>query len=213
MWDALAAFGRWWYVWVVGIVLTGAALLLVDSQLPVYFSRAQVQFFSPSSELYPNVLRVSSLDLVAAAGVVGKRVNGTDTLTKTASMDATLVGRGVRDGSSVMLPDNGGQWSVSYDTQALDVQVVARTPEEVRTRQAALFKEIDDQLAALQEEFEVPAADLITTEVVPASPPIVLVTGDRRRAQLMTVLLGVTITFLVVGELERHRRRQLVRTI
>ncbi|WP_447942447.1 hypothetical protein [Microbacterium aurum] len=189
---------------------------VIAVQQPVFFSRASVYFFAPSSTVNPNVLRVASLDLVTAAGVVGKRVNGTKTLTGTASMEVTLFGRGILDGSSVMLPDNGGQWSVSFNRQELDVQVVAATPEEVTRRQSELFAQIRLELDALQTELEVPAANLITTEIVPQKPAVLAITGERRRAQVMTLILGSTLTLLAIGSVEltgRIRRRQFAQGI
>lgn len=211
LWDVIAALGRRWYVVVVGVVATAAVLFGIQQQEPVFYSRAQVYFLAPSSTLNPNVLRVASLDLVTAAGVVGKRVNDTGNLTGTASMDVTLIGRGVRDGSAVMLPDNGGQWSVSYNRQSLDVQVAAATPEAVRERQSEIFAEVDDELASLQGELNVPIADLITTEIVPSDPIILPMSGERRRAQAMTLALGLGATLLAVGSVElRGRSRRAV---
>lgn len=206
VWDVFAALVRRWYVVLLGVLITGAVLVVLQAEEPVFYSRAQVYFLAPSSTLNPNVLRVASLDLVTAAGIVGKRFNGTDQQVGTASMDVTLFGRGVRDGSAVVLPDNGGQWSVSYNRQSLDVQVVAATPEEVRTRQQVIFAEIDAELATLQRELDIPTGNLITTEIVPSDPVVLPVSGERRRAQLMTLALGAVITLLAVGQLELSRR-------
>jgi len=206
VWDVFAALLRRWYIVVLGVAVTGAVLWGIQAQEPVFYSRAQVYFLAPSSTLNPNVLRVASLDLVTAAGIVGKRFNGTEQQVGTASMDVTLFGRGVRDGSAVVLPDNGGQWSVSYNRQSLDVQVIAATPEEVRERQQTIFDQIDEELAILQSELDVPPGNLITTEVVPSDPVVLPVSGERRRAQLMTLALGGVVTLLAVGQLELARR-------
>jgi len=206
-WDVLASLPRRWYVVLIGVIATVVGILLVQVAEPVYYSRAQVYFLAPASQVNPNTLRVRSLDLVAAAGVVAKTVNGTDGLTGTASPDATLIGRGILDGTAVTLPDNGGQWSVSYDTQALNVEVAARTAAEVRSRQTELFSRIDDALTTLQRDQGVPAANLITTEILPADPFVVPYGGDRRRAQGMILVLGVAGTMLAVGSIELAARR------
>lgn len=212
IWDVLVALPRRWYIVLAGVLVTVGLLGWLQVQQPVYFSRAQVYFLAPSSALNPNVLRVASLDLVTAAGIVGKRVNGTDRITGTASMDVTLIGRGEYDASSVQLPDNGGQWSVSYNRQALDVQVTAATAEEVRERQSALFARVNEELDALQTAFAVPASNLITTEIVPSQPLVIPMTGERRRGQIMILALGGALTLLAVGGAElrsRHRPRPL----
>ncbi|MGP3535738.1 hypothetical protein ACTU3I_13150 [Microbacterium sp. RD1] len=207
VWDVFVAFRRRWYVVVAGVLATAGVLAFIQVQEPVYFSRAQVYFLAPSSTLNPNVLRVASLDLVTAAGVVGKRVNGTDTMTRTADSQVTLVGRGIREGSSVQLPDNGGQWSVSYNRQELDVQVAAPTIAAVRREQERLFTRIDAELDRLQTDLNVPESNLITTEVVPSQPLVVEMSGERRRAQAMTLALGAALTMLAVGSIELHARR------
>lgn len=211
LWDVLAASKRRWYVVVLGLICTAISLFAIHSQPTVYFSRAYVFFLAPASTVYPNVLGTTSLDLIAAAGTVGIRVNeGEPRPTKTASAEVTIVGRGILDGTSVMLPDHGGQWSIYYDTQALEVQVVAPTPGEVRARQSELFVRINTELEALQDETHVSVYNRITTQVEPGSPPIEPMHGDRRRAELMTVALGTGMTLLGIGVLElRSKRRRM----
>lgn len=209
LWDVLAATGRRWYVVAVGVALTLLALMAIRGQEPVYFSRAMIYLLAPASTVNPNILSTTSLDLVSTAGIVGKRVNGNTQLSKTASMSVTLVGRGILDGTSVRLPDNGGQWSANYDTQALEVQVAAPTPEEVRARQAELLARIEAELAALQDEANVPPASRITARVEPNPPPMEELSGERRRAQLASLILGGSLTLLGIGWIElRAARRQ-----
>ena len=208
IWEAFGALLRRWYVVVAGLLVAGSLLMYVEVQEPVYFSRASAYFFAPSSLVNPNVLRVASLDLVTAAGVVAKRVNANEVMAETASMEVTLFGRGIMDGSAVLLPDNGGQWSVSYNRQELDVQVVAASPEEVQERQSAIFEQIQTELATLQDELGVPPGNRITTEIVPTRPAVILVTGERRRAQMMIVALSAVGVLLAVGMLELRRRER-----
>lgn len=212
-WGAVAAIRRRWYVVAIGIVCTALALYAVQSRPPVYFSRAMVYFLAPASQFFPNIVETRSFDLVDVAGIVGKRINGSNSLTKTASMEATLVGRGVDDGTSIKLPDNGGQWSAYYDTQALDIQVTAPTEDEIRSRQAEIFTRIEAELAALQDELDIPKNDRIQTKVLPDSPTIQAVTGDRRRAQAMILALGIGISLLAVGEAELRSARQSNRAV
>lgn len=213
LWDTFTAIGRRWYIALLGLACTAGALYVIQEQPSVYYSRASVYFLAPASDLYPNVLRTTSLDLVVAAGVVGKRINGTATMTKTASSEVTIVGRGIRDGSSVGLLDNGGQWSTNYNVQALDVQVSAPSVEEVRARQDALFTQIADELQAIQEEHDVPEVDLITSVVVPENSLVVEMRGQRRRAQAMVLALGSSLTLLLIGSAELAARRSRARAV
>lgn len=211
LWDVLAALGRRWYIAVAGILCTALAIMAVRTQPPVYYSRVLVYFLAPASAANPNVLSTTSLSLVSAAGVVGKRVNGNTQLSKTASADVTLVGRGILDGTAVMLPDHGGQWSADYDTQALDVQVAAATPDEVRARQSELFARIDAELESLQDEFRVPPVSRISTQLAPSSPVILEMRGERRRGMLMCLVLGGLLTLLTIGSVELRSGRRRAR--
>ncbi|MDQ7992684.1 MAG: hypothetical protein AAGC63_05760 [Propionicimonas sp.] len=206
--DVLGAIGRRWYIVLVGLLCTGLALYSIQHRDTVFYSRASVYFLAPASELYPNVLRTTSLDLVAAAGVVAKRINGTHTLPKTSGSEATLVGRGVRDGAQIKLIDNGGQWSTYYNVQALDVEVVAPTIEEVQQRQAAIFARINQELDTMQTDAKVPEEDWITTEVLPSSPAIYPMRGQGSRALGMTLALGVGLTLLAIGTVELAAKRR-----
>ena len=111
IWDALPAILRRWYV-LLGAVLIGLlASYVAVSADGAYWSHAEVTFLAPTSAINPNALRSTSSDLIIAAGVVAKRVNGNQTWNQMADPAATIVGQGILDGSQVKLPDHGGQWS------------------------------------------------------------------------------------------------------
>lgn len=209
IWDTLAALRRHWLVALVGVVATGIAFLVASDPQTVYYSRASAYFFAPASTVNPNVLSTTSLDLVDTAGAVAKRLNGTGPPPKLASTGATIVGRGIYDGTSISLIDNGGQWTSYFNVQALDIQVAASSPDLVRERQSEAFQSIAYELASLQDEHDVRLADRITVELTPSSPTIVTMSGERRRAQTMTVVAGAAATLLAVGVLERRRMRRV----
>lgn len=209
LWDTLAAMGRRWYVVLVGLLCTVLALYAIQTRPQVYYSRSTVFFVAPSSQHNPNGLSIRLVSLVVTAGVVAKRINGSYTPTKVSSMNVTLVGRGTSDGTLIQLPDNGGQWSNDYDAQALDVQVAAPTPELVYERRADAITRIAAELTELQDDAKVPAVDRVTLKVAPVQPSVVVMRGQPRRAQAMTLALGVVLTMLAVGlaELVSRRRR------
>lgn len=208
IWDTLAALRHHWFVAVLGIVATVLAVFAVSDQQVVYYSRTSAYFLAPASVVYPNVLSTTSLDLVDTAGVVAKRLNGTKSLSKVASTDATIVGRGIYDATVISLIDNGGQWSAYYNVQALDIQVAASSPQIVRERQAKALSDITDELDALQDDQHVRPGDRITVELTPSSPVIQAMSGERRRAQGMTVVVGGALTLLAMALLERRRLRR-----
>lgn len=208
LWDTLFAFRRKWYIVLIGVACTALAFVAIGARPTVYFSRATVFFVAPASRENPNALQLRLNSLIVTAGVVAKRINGVEVATKVASMDATIVGRGIYDGTLVQLPDNGGQWSANYNSQALDVQVAAPTPELVRERQVMLVAKISETLEALQDELKVPPVDRITIESAPGAPPIDAMRGESRRARVMTLALGGLFTLVAVYASEVLGRRR-----
>ena len=190
IWDALQALVRRWYVLVGAIVIGLVASYVAVKAEGAYWTHAEVTFLAPTSDINPNALRVTSSDLIIAAGAVAKRVNGNETWNKMADPAATIVGQGVVDGWQVKLPDHGGQWSRVYPRQVLDVQVSGPTAEVVVERRAMLIQRIDAELAELQDG--VRSSDLITTAVVPAAPSVYYIHGSKVRALAMIwILCGV----------------------
>lgn len=209
IWDTLVALRHHWAIAVFGVIATILALFVVSDQQTVYYSRVSAYFFAPASAVYPNVLSTTSLDLVDTAGAVAKRLNGTTTIAKVASTDATIVGRGIYDGTKISLVDNGGQWSAYYNVQALDIQVAGSSPELVRQRQSDAFSAIADELDEMQDEQHVDKVNRITVQLTPSTPVMQEMSGDRRRAQGMTVVVGAALTLFAVALLERRRLRRI----
>ena len=187
IWDAMQALWRRWYVPVCAVLIGLVASHVAITAPGVYWSRAEVTFLAPTSEVNPNALRTTSSDLIIAAGVVAKRINGNLVWNQMADPATTIVGEGVLDGWSVHLPNYGGQWSRVYSRQVLDVQVSGPTADLVRSRQGALIARIDAELAGLQAG--VAASDRITTTVIPAVPSVYFLHGSRTRALAMIWVL------------------------
>jgi hypothetical protein len=207
VWGLFSALVRRWYVVVAAGLCAALATSYAVSHEGVYYSRVEVVFLAPSSELYPNSLMTASSDIVMTAGVVANLINGTRTDPKMASPSATIVGRGVVDGHSVRLPDTGGQWAPEFSRQVLDVQVVGDSVEGVRGEILALVDEIVAVLDALQEEAGVIEQDRIRTDPILTTPTVSYMPGARRRAVGMILVLSVALTLTVVSYLERRAGR------
>lgn len=209
-WDTVMALGRRWYVVVISLACALAGINAIRSQPAVYYSRATVYFLAPESRVNPNVLQTRLQSIIITAGVVGKRLNGTETLTKISRTESvSIVDRGISDAAVIQIPDHGGQWSVSYDTQGLDVQVSGASPEIVLERQTAAFAMVADLLKDIQDDAKVPIVDRITTRVGPATPPIVALRGQPKRAMAMVAGLSFVAMMGAVALLELRRRRKL----
>jgi hypothetical protein len=203
--DLAHALLRRWYVPVAAVLVAVLATVWVETRPGVYYARVQVTFLAPSSALYPNSLATRSFDLVATAGVVAKLVNGNQASLKMADPGTTLVGEGVLDGVAVRLPDDGGQWSRYYKTQALDVEATGPSAEVVTERREATVVAIEKRLAELQ--VGVDAGNKITTEVLPVTAGVVYMGGSTVRAAGMLWLLAFAGALASVVSFESRSRR------
>lgn len=202
LWDLGFGLVRRWYVVLVGLICTAAAAAFVIATPGVYFARTEVVFLAETGPDNPNTLLTTSSDIIIFASVVANIINGTDPPPKSSSPDATIVGRGVRDGYSVALPDMGGQWVPSFGRQVLDVQVVGSSYEEVEDRTRDLVRQIGEVLAKLQDQAAVDSANRIVTQPLPEEPAIAYLQGQPKRAVAATLALGTTLTVMAVVLLE-----------
>jgi hypothetical protein len=209
IWDLGVAMWRRWFVVVIGLGCTAAAVLLGGQHDGVYWSSTQVIFLAPASTLYPNSLKTVSDDIIVTAGIVAKRVNGTTSMPKMASPEVTLFGRGISNGYSVLLPDTGGQWAPNFAQQMLEVQVVGPDAEDVSQRRQVLVGRISQELSALQDDAGVAEVNRITVTLVPGGADVHYVAGRHVPAAIMTALLGVSMVVGLVGVLEVASRRRL----
>lgn len=207
IWDLFAAGRRRWYVLLLGLVCTAVAAFAVLEHAGVYFTRVQVVFLLAASANSPNALVMDRSDAVILAGVVARRINGSDAAPKLSSPDANIVGRGVTNGYTVQLPDFGGQWSTSFGRAALDVQVVAPDAGTARDRLLGLLDRIQIELRDLQAGQGVPIDRMVTANSVPAAPVVVFMGGAPKYALAMTLAIGLALTIAAAALLDSHRRR------
>lgn len=205
--DLFAIAWRHRAVVVVGLCVTLAAGLLAIQDRTAYWTRTEVVFLVPRNEFHPNALS-SSESIVITAGAVAKIVLGPGRVTKYASPEATLIGAGVREGWSIGLPDNGGQWATNFDIQVLSIEAVGPSRTFVLDKVRELRGRIAGGLNDLQEGEGVSQRNRITLKASPQTPAVYGVTGSRPRALLMTGVLGAGLTLATVLALEARRVRR-----
>lgn len=201
----LGAARRAWFIVVAGLGLTVAVGLGVAGTTGTYWAQVDVVFLGAVTDTRPNPLGYSSQRLVDVASVIQRDVTKTTDQTQVVSPSIYLIDTGVRNGWWIRLPNSGGQWTLSYDRPALDVQVVGDTPDAVLAKMQVLLTEINAALDRRQDAARVDRDQRVTTSVSP--PPAVEVhfsQGPVKRALLMTVLLGLGLTLAAADWWDRR---------
>ncbi len=205
--DVLAAVRRRWRWSLVGAVCTILAIALVHARPGVYETQVDVMFLAPAGT-DANAMISSTDSLVDMAGLVERKLNQGRALPATASPDVPLSGRGVRHGSLVLLPNDGGQWDYHFTRPALVVQAVGTNAREaVRDRDLAVAR-IRDTLVRLQDRDGVAASDMIRTRVVPPATAVTYSAGDRPAAVAATGALGAAVSLVLLVQLDRRLLRR-----
>lgn len=198
---------RRWATLVValGLLLTVAITYRVVRKPGIYWAQTDVVFLAPASGLFPNSLANDSGGLIALAGVVGKMVDADSPATRVVDPSVRLVNQGIRHGSSVTLPNDGGQWANNFDKALLDVQAVGATAAEVTGTVNQLVDQINLRLAGMQSD--VPSVDRVTTKLSPAQVQVFYDAGRRLRALAASLAVGVGITFALALYVRRRIAR------
>ncbi len=212
--EVFASVRRAWVVVIAGLLLTAAAGVYVARTTGVYWAQVDVVFLGAVTETRPNPLSYSSKQLVDVASVVQRDVTGSTDQTQVVSPTVNLIDTGVKDGWWVRLPNYGGQWTISYERPALDVQVAAPTADAAAARMGSLLARINDDLDRRQDSAGVTPEHRVTTSVSP--PPAVAIhysQGPAKRGLMMTVLLGLGLTLAATDWWDRRHRPMRARAM
>lgn len=179
------------------LAITIVTLTVVTSTPPVYSSRTQVVLLSPDPVSNPYVSNAAST--VALAGTVERAVNGRGDGSQAASDLVTLVGSGVRDGTTIWIPNKGGQWSYNFSEPVINVEVAAGTRESAALRMQAALALVFSTIDRLQDEQGVPADVRVRTQLNPPAPDVSARTGSESRAVGAVLVVGVLATLLLLS--------------
>lgn len=190
---------RRWYVVLVVLVLTGLATVAAGRVEGVYSTQLDIVFVASGKT---NALQISADSLVQFAAVIERRFNGNSEAVALAG-GTTLYGQGVRSGSSVTLPNSGGQWQTNFNQPALSIEVVDSTPERVRAVASDLSARIRSLTLSEQVERGVSAVNRVTTLESPATPAVTYIEGKLSRAKIGIIALGVGIALWAAVMIDR----------
>lgn len=188
--NIVAAMLRRWYVPMLAVTLACGLWVALGRDGGGYTTSTVVAFTLPSRVTLLPESGAEDSNVIAFAGLVANEINAGRPAPVYASRDAPLYGVGVRQGVLVGLPNSGGQWTSSYSRAEIEIQIVGRTYEEVRDRQAELldlvFRISNDQQA------NSPLGGRIRATIVPLTPEIeeISPTASSRLVALAALLMS-----------------------
>ncbi|WP_298459532.1 hypothetical protein [uncultured Cellulomonas sp.] len=214
--ELIRTAARRWYV-----VLPALALALLWSGAllrpqPTYHAQMDLVMVLPGAAATDGISDARRESLVAFAGVVEREMNDGAPVTRLSSASASLFGAGVRQGSSVSVPNVGGQWTNSFTRPVLSVEAVDSTPEQVTARLAVAEARVETLVESLQAEQGAAPADRIQVVRVPQEPPVSYVGATKSglvRAGLALGLLSVGAALLLAVTVDRRIDRRVRSTV
>lgn len=155
-----------------------------------YQGTVQVTFASPNpqdardpfTQAINPLTSESRHSLIDLAGITVRAVAGLHTPPQAVSGDVTLLDSGVYDGSSVIQPNVGGQWSYSFSEAGMQVQATGPTAEAVTAKIDNLVSRIRASVTAREDAKHVAANQRVKILVSSGPPPVYFVAGSRTRA-------------------------------
>lgn len=210
-WMLFGAVRRHRLVTLLGVLLTVGASVWASSVSGVYYQRVSVIFLAPKPPENVNAYQFVGSSLIAAASIIRLEVADDAQAPQPVSPKVTIVDQGVTHGSTVRMPNSGGQWANVFERPVLDVQIVGSSPDEVNMSMRALLRRIEKRLADDQSAFGVAADRRIDTTLSPPRPPILYRRGSQARAVAVTTLLGIGVTLSLVVALDRSLARRMIR--
>lgn len=209
-WSVLGSLARLWFVGVYWLLALVVLLLWLAARPGLYEAQADVHFLAPESIDNPNALQNTTAGLIATAGLVEREVANTISGPATAA-SVTLSGRGVRSGTSIRLPNSGGQWGRDFRHPWLDVQAVGPSEEETLGRLNQRIEDIEVTLERIQVTAGVPVERRITTTLSPERTTVAYQSGSRQRALAAVAMIGLGLGCMMVTLLDRYILRRRLR--
>jgi hypothetical protein len=194
----LLAIRRRWYVVIVTLLVAAVAWGALYRDGGTYTTKTIVAFLVPATTTLSPDNGSNDDSVIAFARSVAAQVNvGRNPVSY--SMDTVpYYGAGLRQAVLVDVPNAGNQWYDSFNRAEIDIQIVGRTEQWVKTQQTMFVNKVravsEAQQAGLVSDHKLD----ITTSVVPITQDITYV-GPTRSAQIMALTALFFAAVLVGG--------------
>ena len=193
----VSAMLRRWYI-PIGLLACAALLtVMLARDGGLYSTRTVVSFMRPDSTSLSPTNGTNDSSVIAFAGSVVLEANNGRPPAGYSMEDAPYYGAGIREGVLIELSNSGNQWASNYNKAEVEVQIVGRTFDEVRSRQQELISKILHIAESQQSAMSVSPKNRIVASVVPLTTQIEHVSASR--SSLLSAAAAMFIVVVIVG--------------
>ncbi|WP_411732511.1 hypothetical protein [Paeniglutamicibacter sp.] len=181
------------------------ALLAVHNATGVYHSTVSFLFLAPSSSVEGggNSLRADPGSTIYFAAVVERHFNqGAHIYDVPRPTSAPLYATGVKHGSAVYLPDQGGQWQTNFNKAELRIEIVGESEEVVLSKMRETIDKLRELSTKLQQEMGIWPESRITTETSPEEPAVgyAWIRNNRAEMAVAALIVGLSVGAAHIGD-------------
>jgi hypothetical protein len=171
---------RRWYIVVAALAVAAVLTVVFARDGGIFTTKTAVVFTLPDTTALMPQNGSGEESLIAFAGAVAAQVTPGRPATRFYSRaDAPLYGAGVREAVTVSLRNDGTQWSNSFGSATIDIEIVGRTQEWVQQQQSDILSSIQTIALSEQALAEVSGDQRITVHVEPLTKAIEHIAPSR----------------------------------
>ncbi|TDW29930.1 hypothetical protein [Cryobacterium psychrophilum] len=210
--ELMSTMLRRWYIPIGLLVCAALVTGILARDGGIYTTKTVVSFMRPASTSLSPTNGANDTSVIAFAGVVVRETNNGRPPARYSTSDSPYYGAGVREGVLVDLANSGSQWASTFSKSDIEIQIVGRTFDWVKTRQKEVVDRVLSISDAEQAALEIPSDDRITATVAPITMQIDYVSPSRKSqvatgAAMLAVALIVGAWGSITVDRLRVRRR------
>ncbi|WP_104091149.1 hypothetical protein [Arthrobacter sp. GMC3] len=153
-----------WYVFIVVLTCATAAIFGLNTNVRLYTAQVEFIMVSPGTSVNFGMADETRVSLVNFADIVVREFNDKTPTYSLSAPKASLFGNGIRDGISVRLADSGTQWSPSFGTPVITVQIISSSPDQVLAKLDEISTRIQDLTSKIQSDIGASPATFIKAD-------------------------------------------------
>jgi len=177
--ELLFAMLRRWYI-PIGLLVCAALFTgFLARDGGIYTTRTVVSFLRPATSSLSPGNGINDSSVIAFAGAVVRETNNGRPPARYSTGEAPYYGAGVREGVLVELANEGSQWVSTFQQSDVEIKIVGRSFDWVKTRQEEVVDTVVGISNAQQAGLITASRDRITATVVPLTTRIDYVSPSR----------------------------------